>query len=215
MGWHRARQPEQKEQRRASILSAAAELFVQAGLEGTSLSAIARASGVSKANLYRYFESREAILLEVASAEQAGWIVDLEARLASLAGSDDVEAVAAACASSLAAHPRMCALLPVIPTVLEHNITVEGVLGFKRQSMPLLIRAGNALHAAMPALAMPDIMDFMGHLYLSAGATWAAAHPPEHVAQVLAQPQFCAMAVDFEPTVERHATLLLRGLLAG
>lgn len=215
MGWHRARQPEQKEQRRVAILSAATELFDTLGLDGTSLSAIARESGLSKANLYRYFESREAILLEVAAAEQALWVADLESRLAPLAGSDDLESLAAACARSLTVRPRFCTLLPVIPTVLEHNMTVEGVAEYKARSAPLLVRVANAIHAAVPSLGMPEVLEFMRFVYLSAGATWAAANPPPNVAAVLCRAEFAMMAVDFEASMKRHAMVLLQGLTAG
>ena len=61
--FERARQPEQKELRREAILEAATELLAEKGLHDISLSAIARRAKLSKANLYRYFESREAIFL--------------------------------------------------------------------------------------------------------------------------------------------------------
>ena len=74
MGKKRARSPEEKELRRAAILQAAAALVEREGLEKTGLNAIAREAGISKANIYRYFESREAILLHLVLEDCRDWV---------------------------------------------------------------------------------------------------------------------------------------------
>ena len=61
MGWERARQPEQKAVRRKAILDAARSLFTDSGYDEISLNGIARSAGINKANVYRYFSSREEI----------------------------------------------------------------------------------------------------------------------------------------------------------
>ena len=109
--FERARRPEQKLIRRKAIVDAAVALFDAGGLDGTSLSAVARAAGLSKANLYRYFDSREAILLQVLSDEQAAWLDRITTDLAGLAGKDDIDAVANVLADSLADRPRLLALM--------------------------------------------------------------------------------------------------------
>ena len=91
--WQRARRPEQKAERRRAILEATLALVDESGVEGATLSEIARRAGLSKANCYRYFESREAILLELTLADSAAWMTDIEGCLAELAGSGDVDAV--------------------------------------------------------------------------------------------------------------------------
>ena len=61
--FQRARDPEQKEQRRQDLLAAARRLIVAHGVAAVGLSDIAREVGLAKSNLYRYFASREEILL--------------------------------------------------------------------------------------------------------------------------------------------------------
>ncbi|HEU0222902.1 MAG TPA: helix-turn-helix domain-containing protein, partial [Paracoccaceae bacterium] len=61
--FQRARSPEQKAHRRRAILEAAAALLAEGGIEATTLAAIAERAGLVKSNLYRYFESREEILM--------------------------------------------------------------------------------------------------------------------------------------------------------
>ena len=53
-----ARNPEHKLVRKEAILSAARYLVDTEGVEGTTLSDIARQANLSKANCYRYFENR-------------------------------------------------------------------------------------------------------------------------------------------------------------
>jgi AcrR family transcriptional regulator len=52
-------------QRRADICRTAAQIFRQRGFDATSVSDIAQALGLTKAGLYHYFESKEALLFEI------------------------------------------------------------------------------------------------------------------------------------------------------
>ncbi len=51
--------------RRAEICRTAAQIFRDRGFDATSVSDIARALGMTKAGLYHYFESKEALLFEI------------------------------------------------------------------------------------------------------------------------------------------------------
>ncbi len=51
--------------RRAEICRTAAQIFRERGYDATSVSDIARALGITKAGLYHYFESKEALLFEI------------------------------------------------------------------------------------------------------------------------------------------------------
>ena len=107
MDFERARQPEQKAQRREALLDAAAALLAERGLGDVSLSAIARRAGMSKASVYRYFESREAIFLELLARDYEAIAERFEAALVPLAGRGDLDAVAEAIADALdGACPR-------------------------------------------------------------------------------------------------------------
>ena len=55
------------QRRRAEICRTAAQIFRDRGYDATSVSDIARALGITKAGLYHYFESKEALLLEITS----------------------------------------------------------------------------------------------------------------------------------------------------
>lgn len=211
--WSRARRPEEKEARRAAILTAAVEILDGEGLAGASLSAIARRAGISKANTYRYFESREAILLAVALADIEDWTADLARRLEPLVGSGDVEAVARALAACTSARPRLCGLITVLSSVLEHNVSAEVIVEFKRGFNGLMGPPIEAIDGALPGLDAEQTRAFMTFFYVFVAGCWPIAHPPEVVREVHAKAEFEGMRIEFEPTVQAHAQTLLTGLL--
>src|SRR5437762_9538872 len=53
------------QRRRIEICRTAAQIFRQRGFDATSVSDIAQALGLTKAGLYHYFESKEALLFEI------------------------------------------------------------------------------------------------------------------------------------------------------
>jgi AcrR family transcriptional regulator len=56
---------ENYEEKRQSILDGAAAMFAERGFDGTSIAAIAQYCGVSKALLYHYYQSKEALLFDM------------------------------------------------------------------------------------------------------------------------------------------------------
>jgi TetR/AcrR family transcriptional regulator len=53
------------EDKRQAILAAAAELFARTGFDRASMAEVAKACGVSKALLYHYYASKEALLFDI------------------------------------------------------------------------------------------------------------------------------------------------------
>ena len=125
VSFQRARQPDQKAVRRAALLRAAAALLDEHGLDGVSLNAVARRAGITKSNVYRYFETREAIFLELLLEDEARWVERLERRLAALRKKRDPRAVAGAIAASLADEPRFCALIASVNSVRRSGLPLE------------------------------------------------------------------------------------------
>lgn len=217
--WKRARRPEQIAQRRDEILRAAAELVDQQGLEGAGLNAIARQAGSAKANIYRYFESREAILIELMIRDFSAWIADLNGRLARInprpgATIKVVDAIATDLASTLARRPRLCVFIEAHSSILERNVTAETVIAFKRKVRRTFEPLLAALGALLTPLPAERIYWFTMIWLLAAGGLWPASHPAPVVAKVLRRKEFAPMKIGFEDTVRQLAVTMLRGLLA-
>lgn len=53
------------EEKRAQILKSAAKVFAEAGYDRASMTQLARDCGISKANIYHYYDSKDAVLFGV------------------------------------------------------------------------------------------------------------------------------------------------------
>jgi AcrR family transcriptional regulator len=213
--FQRARKPDERAHRQRAILEAAAALFEAEGLEGVTLNEVARRAGIAKSNVYRYFESREAILLALLSADQAGLVVTVEEKLARLAGNADTRAVARVFAQAAAASPRFCVLQTAVSSVLEQNISEEGIAAYKREVMRLGPRLGNALRAALPSLPAPATAAFIRYLHAVIAGLYPAANPSQAATRVLRDPQFAVLRFDFASDMETMLAALLAALCAG
>ena len=106
MVWQRARSDEQKAQRRQMLLEAAARLHRHKPIEEVSLNAIAREANISKGNIYRYFESREELFLQLTLDAMQRWRDTLLGKLTGAADSEDAELLARAFTTAVIDTPR-------------------------------------------------------------------------------------------------------------
>jgi AcrR family transcriptional regulator len=105
----RLRRPERREQTRAALLEAAAELFAAQGFHATTLDAVADAAGLTKGAVYSNFSGKDDLmraLIEVrVKRDSALW---LEAF--ALEGAARMQRIAAVASDSMHADPQWIAL---------------------------------------------------------------------------------------------------------
>lgn len=209
--FHRARKPEQIAARRKAILAAAAELFDAEGSEGAGLNAIAAHAGFTKSNVYRYFESREAVLLSLFVDAFTAAIEDLERGLRD-APKGDTAAVARIFAATIVRHPRFCRLLSILGTVLEQNVSENVIMDMKRATNALAGRAAVALHRALPAVSVEDCGWVGGTVATLVAGMWPSAEPSPVAARVMAMPEFAGMRRSVDRDLALAILILLRGI---
>src|SRR5438270_10055126 len=136
----RARSEEQRTQRRQVILDTAATMLAEVPVAQVSLNELSRRGGLAKSNVLRYFESREAVLLELLDRALREWLAEVADELA--AGVDPErpagergERFAAVVAHSLARRTVLCDLIGAQAGVLEHNVSTDAVVRFKRSAL--------------------------------------------------------------------------------
>ncbi|PKE29514.1 TetR family transcriptional regulator [Rahnella sp. AA] len=81
------------EARREAIIDAAAQLFQETGYERASMNELARRLGGSKATLYSYFPSKEALLVAVVKAYATGHLSDAVSDLTQTWADADLETI--------------------------------------------------------------------------------------------------------------------------
>jgi AcrR family transcriptional regulator len=212
--FQRARRPEQKEQRREAILAAAADLARRDGVRAVSLSDIARAVGIHKSALLRYFETREQIFLELTAREWRDWEAATSAALGEVAAGD-AEAVAATLARGFVSRPLLCDLLPHAALNLERHASMEAVRAYKETSTGAVAAVAVELAGPLPQLDEDERRELVSYVALLAGSMYQIATPPEPLARLYEEePHLGHFLLDLEGRLTRAASVLIAGLIA-
>ncbi|WLW58248.1 TetR/AcrR family transcriptional regulator [Streptomyces sp. YU58] len=217
--FQRARSEEQREIRRRAILDTAAAMLDEMSVGALSLNELSRRVGLAKSNVLRYFESREAVLLELLDRDWRQWTAALPEQLtASLTpGAPTIQRgqqFAAVLAHSLEQHRVLCDLLSAQAGVLEHNVSADVAARYKRAALDNV--------AALAELArrhLPELGDHTDQLCAQAimvsGAVWTHARPSAAMlAAYESDPSLAALRMDFTTTLEEMLTTLIAGTLA-
>ncbi len=148
--------------------------------------------GLAKSNVLRYFDSREAIFLEVMDVTWRAWLDEVDADLRDLRVVDEgpyakETAIAGAIAASLVDQPLLCELISAMVAVLERNITQESARNFKRKAMANNSRLASLVLRELPALDAERANRFAGAAFVLVAGLWPHANPTEAVAAASAE----------------------------
>ncbi len=218
--FQRARSEEQREARRQSILDVAAEMLTQMPVADLTLNELSRRVGLAKSNVLRYFESREAVLLELLDSAWQDWLGDVSIELGVTVQpdapvTDRVDQVAQACAVALSARPVLCDLISAQAAVLERNISPEVAAEYKRATMTSIAALSQLVLRRLPELGQRDAGRFAGAVVLVTAALWPNTQPSAAMlAAYEADPALAALRLDFAATLREVLEVLLSGLLA-
>jgi len=217
VGFQRARSDEQRTERRRHILATAATMLTEMPVAKLSLNELSRRVGLAKSNVLRYFESREAVLLDLMEAEQADWLAELERLLEPAGGTarERGDRLAAVVAESLARRPVLCDLTSAHSAVLEHNVSPEVALEHKRASFRVLEAQARLVRGYLPELGPNDAIRFVGFATVIVSAAWPMSRPPEALlAAYAADPALAALRMTFADLVRQALEVSVSGLLA-
>jgi AcrR family transcriptional regulator len=218
MDFQRARNEEQRELRRQVILDTATAMLEAMPVSEISLNELSRRAGLAKSAMLRYFESREAVLLELLDDAVCQWVTEVVAQLP--AGGQQEPAVkrgdrlAAVLSRSFEQRPLLCSLLSVHPSVLERNVSVEVLLRFKRSARANLITLSKAIRDFIPELGEGSWSVCLT-APVTAGALWPYAHPSATaLAAQQADPALADLTPDFAAMMETVLARTVLGALA-
>lgn len=215
--FQRARRPEQREMRRQAILDAAQELLGEMPAADISLREIARRLGGSKSGIVRYYETREALFLELLQRARQEWLDELESRLPPPdRPQGDAEAhvceIADVWAGSLAERPVLCELWSMLAAVLERNVSPESIRAFKLGNREQLLRLAHMIAQRIPRLGEAAAEELVNTSVVVIVGLWPFANPTQAVREAIDDPRLAASHVDFAPALSRTLKVLIRGL---
>jgi AcrR family transcriptional regulator len=209
--FQRARKPEERTIRRDALLAAAAELFDEGGPAGAGLNAIAARAGFTKSNVYRYFESREEVLLSLFLAEMERFIPALDAAFRDIPAGD-VDGIARASAACFEAQPRFCRLLTILSTVLEQNVSEATILNLKREVNRYAQSVGALIQRRLPTASIEDCAWVGSMTAAIVVGIWPGTEPSPAAAAVLARPELSHLRPDLGRDLVRAMRALLHSI---
>ncbi|MFE2998097.1 TetR family transcriptional regulator [Nocardia sp. NPDC059246] len=218
--FQRARSEEQRSERKLSILLTAAAMLREMPVSELSLNELSRRVGLAKSNVLRYFESREAVLLELLQQAARDFLVGVGDQLASLVDAEDpldtrVEAAASAISASFGAQPMLCELLSAEAGVLDHNISIEVATRSKEGARDALLDFAEMLRQLFPELSRQRSEQAAMLIIVLIGGLWTHTNPAAPVRAVYdSDPSFAFMNSDFTDALSQSLLVLLTGMLA-
>jgi AcrR family transcriptional regulator len=181
-----------------------------------SLNELSRRVGLAKSNVLRYYESREAILLELLDTEAQAWLVDLDRSAPRSADGPFRERsgrLVAAVAATVEARPVLCDLISAQSAVLERNVSTEVVLRHKRSMHEMVGEIARIVTTLLPELTADDGLEFASVTILAVAAAWPHSTPTEALrAAYDADPAIAELHMSFSDIVSRTLILTLAGL---
>ena len=217
--FQRARSEEQREARRRAILGAAAAMLTEMPVSELTLNELSRRAGLAKSNVLRYFESREAVLLELLDAAWQDWLAQLDLDLVgavepAVPVTVRCRELAAAVAASLAARPVLCDLISAQAAVLEHNVSPRVAAQYKRATMTGIAALGALLLRCVPEFGEPDAVKLAGATVMAAAGLWPHTQPSAAMlAAYEADPELAVLRLDFTATLGEMLEVMSAGLL--
>jgi AcrR family transcriptional regulator len=218
--FQRARSDEQRAIRRQTILDTAAAMLEEMPVSELSLNELSRRVGLAKSNVLRYFDSREAVLLELLDALTREWLEHLAAELppkgSARAGFERrAEQLASVLARSLAERPVLCDLVGAQAAVLEHNVPTDVITSFKRRGIAQATTLVGLVRQTLPELSDDQAWRLVVGAFLLIASLWAHARPPQALLDAYEQiPELDPMRLEFGDTLEDFVVTMAVGLHA-
>ncbi len=147
----RARDAEQKQQRKQTLLDAGWQIFLDNDGQLPSVAQISTRAGLAKGTFYIYFKTKEELFVELVATAMDGLFLKLNTYLdqpeVTLRGSIDVFIHA------VDRRAPIIQLGPMLTGVLEKNTDPDIILGFKRRLVANLNHSGQKLEQRFPGLS--------------------------------------------------------------
>ncbi|MFC9286009.1 TetR family transcriptional regulator [Streptomyces sp. NPDC057052] len=208
----RARRPEHKELRLASILEAARSLALDKGVRAVTLTDIAARTGINKSAVLRYVETREDIYLRLTAECWSQWATALRDALGQRTDGTADELAVELC-RTVVDQPLLCDLMAHAPLTLERHVSADAVLAYKLAALAALDDMAQAGARFQPPLDEEAVRELVSTVSLLAGSLWQIASPPEALARLYAEePRLAHAVVDFLPRLTSAARTMAAGL---
>lgn len=159
MDWVRARSDEQIEQRISEIVDATARLYEENRYEDITFAMIAKEAHFTRSNLYRYFETKEDIFLELIKHDIEAWREEVLENFT--AENKSLHELAEAWVDLVLKYKRMVKLFTILFTLLERNASLEALTAFKQKINEEIGTVAQFLSTTLPFPSVEAAAEFI------------------------------------------------------
>jgi len=191
MGKRRATNTTEKRARRQHILSAAETLLQRWSLDDVNVDRIADVAGVAKGTVYRYYRTREELMLEVFDRHHGVWCNALVSQMNAAAGEPTPDDIGDMVVRTLAEDPLLLRLFGRIGGLLRGSVSPQAARLFQAHRATRITEVATALERRIAYVTAPQaarwmlriefVVAGMASLAHSASARTSAVDPPDAV----------------------------------
>ncbi|MGH7885074.1 MAG: TetR/AcrR family transcriptional regulator [Thermodesulfobacteriota bacterium] len=212
MKWERARTDKQKEKRISEIVSATDRLFKKYGYDSITFVSIAKEANFTRSNLYKYFNSKEEIFLELFKKDISLWRKALVAKYPR-DKNYSIKEFASIWVTVMNKHKRLLDLIGIWFSSLESQCSVESLTKFKLRTKDELKMLQELLCTVFPAMKPKRAAEFIHLQIASAIGLYQMTNLSENQKKVLQNPELRDMNIDFYKYYMSSVEHLISGLL--
>ncbi|MCW7521713.1 TetR family transcriptional regulator [Leptospira sp. 2 VSF19] len=196
--------------KRTSILQSAAFLLQKKDWAELSMDEVAKRAKIAKGTLYLYFPTKEDLCLRVHNADYEAWFLDMESFLKETK-LVDAEVFSNWFVDSMDRHLRFLKLLPIVPTILEKNASVETIREFKLSLKDQIYKILPLLIKVFPLLNEQSAFLFLMQCHALAIGSWSHGFPSNQVKDAVKEDGLDMFVLDYKKFLRTSILTLLNG----
>ncbi|PAB60161.1 TetR/AcrR family transcriptional regulator [Anaeromicrobium sediminis] len=207
MEFKRARTNAQIEERRKEILIACAEIFDKGDIDDVHFKAIGEKTSFARSTIYKYYTTKEEILLDLLLIDVMAWIEDV----IEFTEKYEVLTKEEFCrqfTKSYVKNERLLRLMSILYSVLEKNCSLEKLTEFKRNLMGFMAPLYQSIQKFFPTSSDEAIQTFISTTSSYILGLYPSTHISEKQKEAIKQSGFEYEIMDFEEMCYKGFLLL-------
>lgn len=160
MKFQRARSEEQIQDRIQEIVKAASMIYDAEGYEGLNFTEISEYTKFTRPNIYKYFKTKEEILLLILNQDLKSWIFTLSNSF-QINKLYSIQEIGGIWTETLMEHERLIELHAILYTTIEKNVSVDALAEFEKESIANNSAIFDLVTQLFPKAGVDNITNFI------------------------------------------------------
>ncbi|WP_068500976.1 TetR/AcrR family transcriptional regulator [Paenibacillus kribbensis] len=160
MNFQRARSKDQIQDRIQEIIKAASMIYDSEGYEELNFTKISEYTKFTRPNIYKYFKTKEEILLLILNKDLKSWISTLSKSF-QINKLYSIYEIGEIWTDTLIEHERLIKLHAILYTTIEKNVSLEALAEFEKSSIEINSTITSLVSQLFPKASNDSIMNFI------------------------------------------------------